>query len=157
MSEAEYEYNVQVQNVAQQAQPACAQVPPVCFQCQFKTLVLIFKGINGSIPSYIRDRILIYEPPQQLCSSGTMQITKLEVKHVITEIPPCLLDQEDPASTRDQANPTVRTALGNTSKTFLLESLFTISKAHSTDTPFHSQTITNALPCHPKYLPMAVF
>nr|XP_048700873.1 protein lin-28 homolog B isoform X2 [Caretta caretta] len=55
---------------------------PVSFLYQFKALVLIIKALNGSSPSYIKDGILICEPQQQLCSSGTMQSTKPRMKHV---------------------------------------------------------------------------
>uniref|UniRef100_A0A803T4E3 Reverse transcriptase domain-containing protein n=1 Tax=Anolis carolinensis TaxID=28377 RepID=A0A803T4E3_ANOCA len=43
---------------------------PICYQAQFKVLVLTYKALNGSGPIYLSERISSYEPGRSLRSSG---------------------------------------------------------------------------------------
>lgn len=43
---------------------------PVCFRIDFKTLLLVFKTLNGLGPGYLSTLLLDYVPPRTLRSSG---------------------------------------------------------------------------------------
>uniref|UniRef100_A0A803SZA6 Reverse transcriptase domain-containing protein n=1 Tax=Anolis carolinensis TaxID=28377 RepID=A0A803SZA6_ANOCA len=43
---------------------------PICYRAQFKVLVLAYKALNGSGPTYLSERIFSYEPTRTLRSSG---------------------------------------------------------------------------------------
>ena len=43
---------------------------PVAERCQFKTLTLVFKSVNGMAPPYLEDLVTTYNPPRVLRSSS---------------------------------------------------------------------------------------
>uniref|UniRef100_A0A803TXA5 Reverse transcriptase domain-containing protein n=1 Tax=Anolis carolinensis TaxID=28377 RepID=A0A803TXA5_ANOCA len=64
---------------------------PICYRAQFKVLVLTYKALNGSGPTYLSERISSYEPTRTLRSSG----------EALLSIPPA--SQVQLVGTRDRA------------------------------------------------------
>ncbi|XP_062825481.1 uncharacterized protein LOC134295910 [Anolis carolinensis] len=74
---------------------------PICYRAQFKVLVLTFKALNGSGPTYLSERISSYQPTRTLRSSG----------EALLSIPPA--SQARLVGTRDRAFSVVAPRLWN--------------------------------------------